>query len=415
MLSKSKIFSIGKNYAKNAPSFDVYNENKLTLEHTFDNNLNENFLTTIDKGYSVQIRKNENESCFYSFPEVSDFSSKNYKWQLKKLNQTYDITIKDFLRELKSLNFVQQVSYTKLNSINTVQILNKHLSIIEDVRKFTNVKIDLLLEENMFFKHYSFNVPQDLSSLLKEIKEIVKTFPKTRSIDDLINKPFQVVLDQGIAGILFHEAVGHLVEADYMKFGSSLKNYLGKEIANNTVNLVDYGGKENDYYLSKYDDEGNPHKKISIIKNGFLSNLLFSEKFNPAYSCNARRQSFRFETLPRMSNTYLELGNSNLEDIIKSTEFGVLIKNYFQGETNPYSGEFSFIASDVYLLENGKITCPLNSIKVSADTHVFLKSIMLIGNDLKFYPGFCGKMGQFIPVTMGSPTIKVDNLRVRGV
>ncbi|MDY6964524.1 MAG: TldD/PmbA family protein [Halobacteriota archaeon] len=225
-----------------------------------------------------------------------------------------------------------------------------------------------------------------------------------------------VVLDQELAGVFAHEALGHASEADLVLEGNSiLEGKIGEEIASEIVNVYDDPCLLEFGYFP-FDDEGLPQKKKMIIEEGvfrsYLHNRETASKLDGVEG-NARAEDYS-EPIVRMSNTYIGIGDSSFESILGDVKDGVYLIGSRGGQVNTGEGIFQFNAERGYLIENGELTRSLSDVSLSGETLEILRKIELVGNDLKFNPGYCGKNNQLVPVSDGSPHILVSEALVGG-
>jgi len=230
---------------------------------------------------------------------------------------------------------------------------------------------------------------------------------------------FPVVLVKGWGGILFHEAIGHGLEGDFVRIGTSFySDKLGKEVASPLVTLVDDGTIENARGSMEYDDEGTPSRRNILIENGklvcYMTDRLSARILRLERTGNARRQSYRFPPIVRMTNTFILEGDAKPEEIIRETKRGVYAKGFSGGEVDVASGNFTFSVREAYMIENGRVTYPVKGATLIGSGQEILKEIDMIGNDLDFGPGTCGKSGQLVPVTSGQPTLRIRKITVGG-
>ncbi len=230
-----------------------------------------------------------------------------------------------------------------------------------------------------------------------------------------------VVLGPGWPGILLHEAVGHGLEGDFNRKGSStFSGRMGERVASPLCTVVDDGTLLNRRGSLTIDDEGVPTQRTVLIENGILKGYL-QDKLNAklmkvAPTGNGRRESFSHIPMPRMTNTFMLPGPHQPEDIIASVEKGLYAVNFGGGSVDITSGKFVFSANEAYLIENGKITRPVKGATLIGNGPDVMTKIVMVGNDLALDEGIgtCGKQGQSVPVGVGQPTIRVDNLTVGG-
>ena len=228
-----------------------------------------------------------------------------------------------------------------------------------------------------------------------------------------------VIIGNGFGGVIFHEACGHLLETTSVQKKSSVFwDKMNEEIANSAVNAVDDGTIVNEWGSINIDDEGMRTKKTQLIKDGILTNFLcdyvgsLKTQYEPTGS--GRRQSYKFAPASRMRNTYIEAGKHTLEEMISTVDHGIFCKSMGGGSVSPGTGEFNFAALESYLIENGKITKPLKSATLIGTGPETLKKISMVGNDLEFSAGMCGSVSGAVPVTVGQPALKVDEILVGG-
>jgi TldD protein len=230
-----------------------------------------------------------------------------------------------------------------------------------------------------------------------------------------------VVLGPGWPGILLHEAVGHGLEGDFNRKGTSaFSGRVGERVASEDCTIVDDGTLPNRRGSLAIDDEGTEGKYNVLVENGILRGYM-QDKLNARLmgvepTGNGRRESFAHMPMPRMTNTYMLAGPHLPEDIIASVDKGLYAPNFGGGQVDITSGKFVFSASEAYLIENGKITAPVKGAMLIGDGPEALSKISMIGNDLQLDSGVgtCGKEGQSVPVGVGQPTLKIDEITVGG-
>lgn len=230
-----------------------------------------------------------------------------------------------------------------------------------------------------------------------------------------------VVLGPGWPGVLLHEAVGHGLEGDFNRRGSSaFAGRMGEMVASPLCTIVDDATLPNRRGSLTVDDEGVPGQKTVLIENGRLVGYMFDKRnarlMNTVSTGNGRRESYAHLTIPRMTNTYMLAGQDDPEDIIRSVKKGIYATNFGGGQVDITSGQFVFSASEAYLIENGKITAPIKGATLIGHGPEVLKKVSRVGHDLGLDTGVgvCGKEGQSVPVGVGQPTLKVDELLVGG-
>ncbi len=233
--------------------------------------------------------------------------------------------------------------------------------------------------------------------------------------------PMQVVLGAGWPGILLHEAVGHGLEADFNRKGlSAFSGRIGEKVACELCTVVDDGTLPNRRGSLNVDDEGNTTSRTVLIENGilrgYMQDSLSSQLTRSAVTGNGRRENYASIPMPRMTNTFMLPGNSTREEIIRSVKRGILAVHFGGGQVDITSGKFVFSASEAYLIEDGKITAPVKGATLIGNGPDVLTKVSMVANDLALDEGIgtCGKEGQNVPVGVGMPTIKVDEITVGG-
>jgi len=233
--------------------------------------------------------------------------------------------------------------------------------------------------------------------------------------------PMEVVLGAGESGILLHEAVGHGLEADFnRKKTSNYTDQQGKAVASPLCTVIDDGTIGHARGSINVDDEGNPGRRNVLIENGilvgYMQDRLSAQHFGIKPSGNGRRQSFRHEPLPRMTNTFLSPGQDDPEDIIRSVKRGVYAKHFSGGQVNISNGDFVFSLTESYLIEDGRVTAPLKGVNLIGNGPDVLRKVTMLGNDFRLSDGTwtCGKDGQSVPVGIGTPTLKISEITVGG-
>ncbi len=230
-----------------------------------------------------------------------------------------------------------------------------------------------------------------------------------------------VVLGSGWPGILLHEAVGHGLEGDFNRKGTSaFSGRVGQKVASELCTIVDDGTMPNRRGSLAVDDEGTPGQYNVLVEDGVLKGYM-QDKLNArlmgvAPTGNGRRESYAHMPMPRMTNTYMLAGPHEPDDIIASVDKGLYAPNFGGGQVDITSGKFVFSASEAYLIENGKITTPVKGAMLIGDGPEVLTKISMVGNDLELDTGVgtCGKEGQSVPVGVGQPTLRIDELTVGG-
>lgn len=230
-----------------------------------------------------------------------------------------------------------------------------------------------------------------------------------------------VVLGPGWPAVLLHEAVGHGLEGDFNRKGSSaFSNRIGEQVASPLCTIVDDGTIPGRRGSLSIDDEGTQSQNTVLIENGvlktYMQDRLNAKLMGMQSTGNGRRESFAHLPLPRMTNTYMLPGESDPQEIIESVQHGIYAVDFSGGQVDITSGKFVFCASEAYLIENGKVTVPIKGASLIGNGPEVLTRVSMVGNDLQLDSGVgtCGKAGQSVPVGVGQPTLKIEQMTVGG-
>ena len=259
--------------------------------------------------------------------------------------------------------------------------------------------------------------------------DILRSYVQRATHEALVNldaKPapageMTVVLGSGWPGILLHEAVGHGLEGDFNRKGSSVfSGRIGQRVASKGVTVVDDGTLQGRRGSLNIDDEGNPTQHNVLIENGilkgYMQDSMNARLMKTAVTGNGRRESYAHLPMPRMTNTYMLAGNEPAAGIIASVKKGLYAANFGGGQVDITSGKFVFSASEAYMIENGKVTYPVKGATLIGSGSQAMTQVSLIGDDLQLDSGVgtCGKEGQNVPVGVGMPTLRIEGLTVGG-
>jgi TldD protein len=228
-----------------------------------------------------------------------------------------------------------------------------------------------------------------------------------------------VVLKRGAGGVLFHEACGHGLEADFvLKDASVFTGRVGEQVATPLVTLVDDGSYGREWGTLAIDDEGHPTRRNVLIENGILTDYMWdtvrARKEGRVPSGNGRRESYRHLPYPRMTNTFLLEGTSDPDEIVRSVDYGIYCVRLGGGQVDPATGDFVFGVTEAYLIEKGEITRPIRAAQLIGNGPEVLRMVDAVGNDFETWTGMCGKQGQTVPVSSGQPTVLVREITVGG-
>ena len=327
---------------------------------------------------------------------------------------------------------ISQVIASLAGSNEIVFIVTSDGNITADVRPLIRLNIKVIAADQTLrtqgiaggggrFASYNLFTENNFALTNSYVNQAVRLALLNLKTKDAPAGSMPVILGPGWPGMLLHEAIGHGLEGDFIRKGSStFTGKLGEKVASKLCTVVDNGCIANQRGSLNIDDEGTPTQTTTLIENGILKNYL-QDKLNARLmkqqsTGNGRRQSYASLPIPRMTNTYMLAGNSDPRDIIKKVSKGLYAVNFAGGQVDITSGKFVFEASEAYLIKNGKITTPVKGATLIGNGPEVLQKITMVGNDLQLDPGIgtCGKDGQSVPVNVGQPTLLISELTVGG-
>jgi TldD protein len=324
---------------------------------------------------------------------------------------------------------IEEVIVSLVGAHDNILVANQDGSLAADVRPLVRMNVTVIVEEKGQREQgsmgggarsdYSCFVDQDLA--LEYGREAVRQALVKLGAAEAPAGNMTVVLGPGWPGILLHEAIGHGLEGDFNRKGTSaFSGRVGERVASELCTIVDDGTLPGRRGSLSIDDEGTPTDKTVLIENGILKGYM-QDKLNARLmgvkpTGNGRRESYAHTPMPRMTNTYMLPGPHDPEEIIKSVKKGLFARNFAGGQVDITSGKFVFSASEAYLIEDGKITRPVKGATLIGNGPDVLTRVSMVGNDLELDSGVgtCGKDGQSVPVGVGQPTLKIDGLTVGG-
>ncbi len=324
---------------------------------------------------------------------------------------------------------IEEVIVSLVSAHESILVANQDGSLAADIRPLVRMNVTVIVEENGHREQgsmggggrsdYSYFIDQDRA--LDYGKEAVRQALVNLEAEDAPAGNMTVVLGPGWPGILLHEAIGHGLEGDFNRKGTSaFSGRVGERVASDLCTVVDDGTFQGRRGSLSIDDEGTPTEKTVLIENGILKGYM-QDKLNARLmgvksTGNGRRESYASLPMPRMTNTYMLAGQHHPEDIIRSVKKGLYAKSFAGGQVDITSGKFVFSASEAYLIENGKITRAIKGATLIGNGPDVLTKVSMVGNDLELDSGVgtCGKDGQSVPVGVGQPTLKIDGLTVGG-
>ena len=350
---------------------------------------------------------------------------------LKSLGEQQKI---DLLRQVdietrKLDHRIEEVIISLSGVHETILVANQDGSLAADIRPLVRMNVSVIVVENGRREQGSmggggrsdYNYFVELNRGLGYGREAVRQALVNLEAQEAPAGNMTVVLGSGWPGILLHEAIGHGLEGDFNRKGTSaFSGRVGERVASDLCTVVDDGTIAGRRGSLSIDDEGTPTENTVLIENGILKGYM-QDKLNARLmgvksTGNGRRESYASLPMPRMTNTYMLAGKHNPEEIIKSVKKGLYAKNFAGGQVDITSGKFVFSASEAYLIEDGKITRPVKGATLIGNGPDVLTKVSMVGTDLELDSGVgsCGKEGQSVPVGVGQPTLKIDGITVGG-
>ncbi len=323
---------------------------------------------------------------------------------------------------------VSQVMANLSAEYDVVLIARADGTLAADVRPLVRINCAVIVEANGRREQGSMGggARQDFSYFTDEVLSQYAREAVRQALVNLEAKPapagvLPVVLGAGWPGILLHEAIGHGLEGDFNRKGSSaFSGKIGQRVAAKGVTVVDDGTLAGRRGSLNVDDEGCPTACTTLIEDGilkgYLQDAMNARLMKTRRTGNGRRESYAHLPMPRMTNTYMLGGQHAPEEIIASVKHGIYAPNFSGGQVDITNGKFVFSTSEAYLIENGKITTPIKGATLIGNGPDALTKIRMIGNDMALDSGVgtCGKDGQSVPVGVGQPTLRIDGLTVGG-
>jgi TldD protein len=324
---------------------------------------------------------------------------------------------------------VKQVMASLSGIHEVILILNSNGTLAADVRPLVRVNVSVIMEDGGRREqgYVGMGGRYTIAELLADpaVHDLPRQAVHAASVNlEAVPTPagtMTVVLAGGWPGVMLHEAVGHPLEGDFNRKGTSaFSGRMGETVASALCTVVDDGTLARRRGSLNIDDEGTPTRCTTLIENGvlkgYMQDRLNARLMGMAPTGNGRRESFAHATLPRMTNTYMLAGPHDPEEIIRSVKKGLYAVNFGGGQVDTTSGKFVFSTSEAYLIEDGRVTRPVKGASLIGSGPEVLQRVSMLGNDLKLDAGVgnCGKEGQTIPVGVGQPTMKVEGLTVGG-
>jgi len=324
---------------------------------------------------------------------------------------------------------VIQVMASIASGYDVVLVAGSDGTFAADARPLVRLNVSVIVEQDGRRENGSsgFGGRSDFSLLLnsneakQSAREAVRQALVNLEAEDAPAGAMEVVLGNGWPGVLLHEAVGHGLEGDFNRKGTSaFSGRLGEQVANPLCTVVDNGTMEGRRGSLNMDDEGTVTENTVLIENGVLKGYMQDKNngrlMGTSSTGNGRRESYAHLPIPRMTNTYMLPGKHDPKEIIESVEHGIYAVNFGGGQVDITSGKFVFSANEAYLIEQGIVKKPLRGVTLIGNGPEVMSRITMVGTDLELDRGIgvCGKDGQSVPVGVGQPTLKISELTVGG-
>ncbi len=321
---------------------------------------------------------------------------------------------------------IKQVLVIYRESIQNVRIANSEEQIVDDNRVYTLALVQVVAAEDGViqtgyepvggltgFEIFEENPPEEIASKAASRAVMMLKAPRAPA------GRMPVVISSEAGGTMIHEAIGHGLEADLALQGLSVySGRIGQQVASPVVTVIDDATILNKRGSFSFDDEGTPAQKTVLVEKGILVNYMYDRlyaiKDNKTSTGNGRRQSYKHRPIPRMTNTMVAPGPHSPEEIINSVQKGLFVKKMGGGQVNTINGDFVFEVQEGYLIKNGEIDTPVRGAILTGNGPEVLRSIEMVGTDLGFGIGTCGKDGQGVPVSDALPTLLIPDMVVGG-
>ena len=380
---------------------------------------------------AIKSMESNGNSAAYQIPKNKQSSQKyTQNDPIESINNLEKIKILESIDSIaKRISpLVTRVSASLASSFDVVLIQNHFGKLVEDIRPLVRLSVSVIVESKKRREQGSsggggrYNLTYfDNHLISKYAKEAVENALINLEAESSPAGSMTVVLGSGWPGILLHEAIGHGLEGDFNRKGTSaFSNKMGQQVASKGITIVDDGTIKDRRGSLNYDDEGNETKNTTLIEDGklvgYIQDAQNAKLMNMNLTGNGRRESYAHLPMPRMTNTYMLNGNHSKEEIITSVKNGLYASNFGGGQVDITSGKFVFSASEAYLIKDGRISHPVKGATIIGNGPDILKQVSMVGNDMSLDSGVgtCGKDGQSVPVGVGQPTLKIDKIVVGG-
>lgn len=401
--------------------------NKDKVVYVYTNNLDkDNLIKLAKEGAQVIKGKNSLKNIVFSDMDI-------YKLYVPQI-MPESVNKKDIVNMMRlgsesAYNYDKLITQTNLGYMDSTQnviIANSEGLWVEDERVRTRIAISAVASKGNekqigYFgpgalKGFEFYNTINIEDISREAARSAVTMLKA---DNCPSGKMPVIMDNGFGGVIFHEACGHGLEAAAVsKNASVFANKIGQKIASDKLTAIDDGTIAGSWGSINIDDEGIRGQKNILIENGILKNYMV-DRYNGSLigmepTGSSRRESYKYVPVSRMTNTYIAAGQDKKEDIISSTEYGLYAKYMGGGSVNPASGDFNFAVSEAYIIRNGRICEPVRGATLIGKGSEVLLNIDMISDNVALAEGMCGASSGSVPVCVGQPMLRVQNITVGG-
>ncbi len=458
-LDQDKALQILNGLTKGADDGEIYFERNITEALIFDNNNLKTASFNAAEGFGIRTVLGESTGYAHS-TEISERAllraansakivsqigggklaiapRKTNHNQYEQIDPVSEVTFGSKVNILKEINEyarsldsrVFQVSISVAASHQEIEILRPEGFSVKDVRPMTRLNISIIVEKDG--RRETGTAGGGGRSSVKPLLErshwekVAKEALRVGLVNlDAVPAPagiMDIVLGPGWPGILLHEAIGHGLEGDFNRKGTSaFSNLMGKQIAAKGVTVLDDGTLKNRRGSITFDDEGTPSARNVLIEDGklvsYMQDRQNSRLMNVKSTGNGRRESYAHAPMPRMTNTFMLGGSDEPKSLLADLKHGIWATGFGGGQVDITNGKFVFSCTEAYLVKNGKIGAPIKGATLIGDGATALKQIRGLGNDMAMDPGMgnCGKQGQWVPVGVGQPSLLIGGLTIGG-
>ncbi|MEG0250011.1 MAG: TldD/PmbA family protein [Peptostreptococcus sp.] len=459
MLDKKVLFNVITSAMQNGADFaEVFVEDRKNTTLLYSDKKVENAVLGNDFGVGIRVIKAFNTVYAYTndiseenlikvakdaalglkssvLNQVLDFTNKNIvidNTPIKIYPSDVDLSKKlDIIRETHDtiMNYddiIVQASTGYLDSDQKIQIANSEGLMVSDRRVRTRLIQNAVASYNGEIQSagsnpgaamgFEFFDTIDINDVAREAARIAVTMVKSPFAPSGV---MPVIMDNAFGGVLFHEACGHGLEAEFVSKGSSVyAGKMGEKIASDVVTAVDDGTLKNQWGSSNIDDEGTATQRNTLIENGVLKSYLVDnlngKRMGMESTGSARRQSYRYAPTSRMNNTFIDRGTSSFDDMVSGVDHGLYAAKLGGGSVDVVTGEFNFAVMEGYIIKNGKIDSPVKGASLVGTGLEVLQKIDMVGKDLELGEGMCGASSGTIPAGVGQPPVRIKGLTVGG-